>query len=479
VEQRELCFLDAVEMQRLLRRRELSSRDLLEAHLAQVAAVNPAVNAIVTLTADRAMAAAAEADDRAARGEFGGPLHGLPIAHKDLVNTAGVRTTFGSPLFRDNVPDADDLVVVREREAGAISIGKTNTPEFGAGSQTFNPVFGTTLNPYDRSRTCGGSSGGAAVALACGMVPIADGSDTGGSLRNPAAFCNVVGFRPSPGTVPLAPGSWSPLSSIGPMARSVRDAALLLSVQAGFDPASPLSDWGTGERFRAPLERDFRGVRMAWSPLLGGLPIDGGIAAAVAGCRRVFEELGCAVEEEDPDLSGADYVFEVYRAHSMATAREQLIARHREQVKSTVVWNVEEGLRLTAAQLREAERRRAALFARLHAFFERYEFLVCPVTQVPAFSIEQEYVSEIEGRKMSTYIEWMRTCSRISVTAHPAISVPGGFTPEGLPAGLQIVGRFKDEFGVLQLAHAFEGATGFGRRRPGIAVAPRTAGTPE
>jgi amidase len=466
----ELCFADAVDLAGMLRRRKVSAREVLAAHLRQVERVNPAVNAIVTLTAEQAMAAAAEADERLARGEEVGPLHGLPIAHKDLVNTAGVRTTFGSPIYADFVPETDDLVVVREREAGGISIGKTNTPEFGAGSQTFNPVFGVTRNPYDLSKTCGGSSGGAAVALACGMVALADGSDTGGSLRNPAGYCNVTGLRPSPGTVPGPPGSWSPLSVIGPMGRCARDVALLLSVQAGFDPLSPISDYGSGERFRRPLERDFRGVRVAWSPSLGGLPVDARTAAAFAGARMAFEGMGCEVIEAEPDLSEADFVFEVYRAHAMATAREDLLRKHRDRVKETVIWNIEEGLRLTAAELREAERQRIRLFQRLHAFFEEHEFLVCPVSQVPPFSTEQEYVTEINGQRMQTYIEWMRTCSRISATAHPAISVPGTFTSDSLPVGIQVVGRFKDEFGVLQLAHAFECVAGKSRRPP-LAVA--------
>lgn len=468
----EICFSDASVLAARIVRRELSARDVVAAHLRQLERINPRVNAIVTVTAEQAMAAAAAADERLARGEPVGPLHGLPIAHKDLVNTAGVRTTYGSPIFADFMPEVDDLVVVREREAGAIALGKTNTPEFGAGSQTFNPVFGATRNPYDTIRTCGGSSGGAAVALACGMVALADGSDTGGSLRNPAGYCNVVGFRPSPGTVPGPPGSWSPLSTIGPMGRTVRDVALLLSVQAGFDRASPLSDAVSGERFRAPLEREFRGVRVAWSPTLGGLPVDPKTAAVFAAARKPFLDLGCEVVEAEPDWSGADLVFETYRAHAMAVAREDLLRTHRDRLKATVVWNIEEGLRLTAAQLREADRMRSILFHRMHAFFDVYEFLVCPVSQVPPFSLDEEYVTEIAGQRMETYIEWMRSCSRISAISHPAISVPGGFTEDGLPVGVQIVGRFKDEFGVLQLAHAFEGLTEFGRQRPPVALAP-------
>jgi amidase len=471
MEDLDLCFASAVDLAAMVRAREISAREVLEAHLRQVERVNPAVNAIVTLTADRAMAAAAEADEAFARGAAVGPLHGLPIAHKDLVNTAGIRTTFGSPIYRDHLPAADDLIVTRERAAGAITIGKTNTPEFGAGSQTFNPVFGTTLNPYDTTKTCGGSSGGAAVSLATGMIPIADGSDTGGSLRNPAGYCNVAGLRPSPGTLPGRPGSWGPLSTEGPMARTCRDVALLLSVQAGPHPASPISDPRPGDRFRVPLDRDFRGAKVAWSPTLGGLPIDRRTLKALEPTVAKLRDLGIEVEEAEPDLSGADLVFEAFRAHNMATAREDLLRSHRGQVKETIIWNIEEGLALTSAQLREAERQRALLFQRVSAFFERYDFLVCPVSQVPPFPITDEYVREIEGQEMGTYIEWMRSCSRISATAHPAMSLPSGFTEEGLPVGLQVVGRFRDEFGLLQFGHAIEQVNPIGTRRPALAVA--------
>ncbi|MGD9933153.1 MAG: amidase [Dehalococcoidia bacterium] len=451
-----LYFRDAVELAALIRTREVSAREMMTAHLEQISRVNPSVNAIVTLVADRAMATAAEADEATASGADVGPLHGLPIAHKDLVNTAGIRTTYGSPIYGDHVPTEDDLIVTRERAAGGITVGKTNTPEFGAGSQTFNRVFGATLNPYDLTKTCGGSSGGAAVALACGMVPIADGSDTGGSLRNPANFCNVVGLRPSTGTVPGKPGGWTWLSVEGAMGRSTRDVALLLSVQAGFDRRSPVADNVGGERFRAPLEREFRGTKVAFSPDLGGLPVEAEVARVVRESMRAFEALGCEFDEATPDLANADRVFEVARAHEMATRREALVREHRDQVKETVIWNVEEGLRLTAAELRESERMRAELFVRVAAFFERYDYLVCPVSQAAPFSVDREYVDEIEGHRMSSYIEWMRSCSRISATAHPALSLPAGFTADGLPVGIQIVGRFKDEFGLLQIGHALE-----------------------
>lgn len=468
----ELCFLTATELVRRLHTRELAAAEVLEAHLAQIERVNPQVNAIVTLVAEQAQAQARQADAALARGAPAGPLHGLPIAHKDLHETRGIRTTHGSPIFRDHVPDFDALIVARLRAAGAITIGKTNTPEFGAGSQTFNQVFGATRNPYDPSKTCGGSSGGAAVALACGMLPIADGSDMGGSLRNPAGYCNVVGLRPSPGRVPSWPSQnhWQPLSVEGPMARTVADVALMLSAIAGPDARVPLSISEPGVAFARPLERDMRGARVAFSRSLGGLPIDPQVAAVLEAQRATFEALGCVVEDAEPDLSGADEVFKVWRAFSFELGLGALLEQHRSELKDTVIWNIEAGRALTGPQLARAERLRATLFERTHAFFERYEFLVCPVSQVPPFDLSQPYVTEINGERLETYIDWMRSCYYISATAHPAISVPGGFTPGGLPVGVQIVGRYRDEFGLLQLAHAFEQASGHWRTRPALAV---------
>jgi amidase len=468
----ELCFLTAVELADRIRRRDVSVTEVVHAHLQQIERVNPSVNAIVTLTAERALAEAKRKDAELARGAAGGPLFGLPVAHKDLVPTKGLRTTFGSPIYRDHVPSVDGLIIERLRAAGAVTLGKTNTPEFGAGSQTFNEVFGATLNPYDRSKTCGGSSGGAAVALACGMVPIADGSDTGGSLRNPAAFCNVVGLRTAPGRVPVWPRemAWSALSVQGPMARTVADVALLLSAMAGPDPRSPIAITESGERFRRPLDRDFRGVRVAWSRDLGGLPIDRRVTATLAPQRKVLESLGCAIEEAQPNLHDARDIFQALRAFAFATRYGPMLAEHRHQIKDTVIWNTEQGLKLTARELGEAEVKRTALYHRVREFMERYEFLVLPVTQVPPFDVTQPYVTEIEGVALPTYIDWMRACSDITVTGLPAISVPGGFTADGLPVGLQIVGRHQDDWGVLQLAHAFEQATGVGRRRPPVAA---------
>ncbi len=455
-----------------MRRKELSAREVLEAHLAQIARVNPQVNAIVTLAADQAREQALLADEAVARGEFLGPLHGLPIAHKDLAETRGMRTTFGSPIFKDYVPNFSTLLIERAQRAGAITIGKTNTPEFGAGSQTFNPVFGATRNPWDLTKTCGGSSGGAAVALACGMLPIADGSDFGGSLRNPASFCSVVGFRPSPGRVPNVPSrnAWSPLSVVGPMARNVQDVALFLSAIVGADARAPLSIHEPGARFAGPLDRDCRSLRIAWCANFAGLPFDPRVSDVVNAQRRTFEEIGCISEDADPDFSGADEAFKTLRALSFYQQHGALLEQHRAQIKRTVVDEIERGARLTGPEIARAEILRSQLFARIGEFMTRYDFLVLPVAQVPPFDIEQEYVTEIAGQRMESYVDWMRSCYFISMTALPAISVPAGFTAEGLPVGLQIVGRHQDDWGVLQIAHAYEQANGIRDRFPPLAM---------
>jgi amidase len=470
----ELCFLTATELARRIRRREVSCEEVMRAHLEQIERVNPAVNAMVTFLPEHALSAARAADAALSRGSApspeAAPLYGLPVAHKDLAVTKGIRTTFGSPLFRDFVPDVDALIVERLKAAGAITVGKTNTPEFGAGSQTFNAVFGATLNPYDRSKTCGGSSGGAAVALACGMVPIADGSDLGGSLRNPASFCNVAGFRPSPGRVPSWPvlNAWYPLSVVGPMARTVQDLALQLVAIAGPDVRAPLSIPEPGSVFAQPLERDFTGARIAWSRDLGGLPVEAHVSAALEAQRHVFEDLGMIVEEAQPDFADADEVFKVLRAYNFELSYGALLDTRRDQLKDTVIWNIEAGARLSGPQVGRAEMKRTELYHRVRVFMEQYAFLAAPVAQVLPFDVGQEWVREIDGQPMQTYVDWMKSCYFITVTGLPAISVPCGFSSEGLPVGLQIVGRAQDDFGVLQLAHAFERHTGFWQRRPPV-----------
>jgi amidase len=389
------------------------------------------------------------------------------VAVKDLEDTAGLRTTYGSPLHRDHVPERDGLLAERLRAAGAIIIGKTNTPEFGAGSQTFNPLFGATRNPYDLTRTAGGSSGGAAAAVATGMLPVADGSDFGGSLRNPAAFCNVVGLRPAPGRIPaLAPAdAWSPLPVHGPIARTVADAALLLEALAGPDPRAPLSL--PAERFTSGLEEpDVRGLRIAWSRDLCGLPIEPAISAVLEPHRATFAALGCTVEAAEPALAGADEAFEVLRALGFARAFGPLLEAHGDELKETVRWNARVGLALTGPQVAAAVAGQSAAFHAMRELLEVHDALALPVTQVVPFDVAVEWPRAVAGVPMDSYLAWMRSCSRISLTAHPAISVPAGFTPEGLPVGLQLVGRHRGERDLLRLAAAFEAAAGAGARRP-------------
>jgi amidase len=464
-------FMSAVEMARLIRARKLSAREALAAHLKQIGRVNPKVNAIVTLVPEMAAQAAANADEMQARGESLGPLHGLPVAHKDLFETRGIRTTFGSPLYKDYIPTEDDIVVERMRRAGAIIVGKTNTPEFGAGSQTFNTVFGTTRNPYDLAKTCGGSSGGAAVALACGMVPVASGSDTGGSLRNPAAFCNIAGFRPSPGRVPnpKSAHAWWTLSTSGCLGRSVADLALGLSAIAGPDPRAPLSINEPGALFARPLDRNFKGVRVAWFKDLGGVPFDPRVRAVVDAQRKTFESLGCLLEQAEPDFAPAEIAFRILRAWNSAATYGERLRQHTDAFKDTLKSEIEEGLRYTGADIARAEAAHGQIWRRFQAFLEKYEYFVLPTTQLPPFDVNAPYPTEIAGVKFDNYIDWMKSCWYISVTGNPAASVPAGFTPEGLPVGLQIVGRAKEDFSVLQMAHAFEQATGFGKKRPAIA----------
>lgn len=468
----ELCFRPATELAALIRRREVSVREVMAAHLQQIERVNPKVNAICTLLPEQAMEHAARADENLAKGATPGPLYGLPIAIKDLVDTKGIRTTYGSPIYKDFVPDEDALVVERLRSAGAIVIGKTNVPEFGAGSHTFNPVFGVTRNPYDLTRTCGGSTGGGAVSLACGMTPIADGTDLGGSVRNPANFNNVVGLRPSPGRIPRYPNPqpWEPLPVLGPMARTVGDTAVLLAAMAGPDPRDPISIPEDPHCFTEPLEHDFKGTRIAWSPDLGQFPVEPAVTDVIEKALPKFTELGCLVEEAHPDFSGAGEIFEVLRSNSFAHAHAVHLDENRDLLKETVIWNAEEGLKLSALDVAQAQAKRAELYHRVREFFQTYDFLLLPVSQVVPFPVETEWVREIDGVQMNTYIDWMMSCSLITLTEHPAISMPCGFTPGGLPVGVQIVGPYRREIDVLRLAYAFEQMTHVADQRPEIAL---------
>ena len=467
----DLCLRPATELAALVRDRKISARELLDVHLARIERLNPQLTAIVTLDAEGARAAADAADAVLAAGEEVGPLHGLPVAHKDTHATGGMRTTWGSPLHRDTVPAHDELVVARLRAAGAIRVGKTNVPEFAAGSHTFNTLFGATHNPYRHGLSAGGSSGGAAAALAAGLVPLAEGSDMGGSLRNPAAFCNVVGLRPTPGRVPTWPSTmaWSQLSVQGPMGRTVADVALQLSVLAGPDPRVPISLEGDGSAFTGELPTDLAGMRVAWAPDLGGrVAVDPAVTAVLGAVPAVFDGLGAAVEEACPDLSGADDVFGTLRAWLFDATYSDLARRRPELLKQSIRWNAEQGATLTGADLARAETAHTRLYERMVAFFESFDVLLAPTTQVLPFPVELEYPTEIGGVPQENYLEWMRSCTIVSATGCPALSVPGGFTPDGLPVGLQIIGPPRADRRVLEVGAAFERATGHGLRRPDL-----------
>ncbi len=464
----ELCFKDTSGLLSLIRDREVSVHEVVRAHISQIERLNPLVNAVVTNLFDQALAQARIMDGKGQDRNL--PLFGLPVLYKDLTNTKGVRTTLGSRIFESNVPNFDAIHVSRLKRAGAITLGKTNTPEFGAGSQTFNEVFGSTRNPYDLKKTCGGSSGGSAVSLACGFSPIADGSDFGGSLRNPASFCNVVGFRPSAGRVPVWPKSaaWFSINVTGPMARTVQDVALALSVMEGVDERDPLSVAKFQRVTPGDLQKSFKGIRVAWCSKMDGVPFDERVVTSVDSRKKIFEKLGFEVEDAVPDLSDADEIFEVMRAWYYDLSLGDLLTLKGNMMKDTVKWNIEEGKKLTGSDLARVEKKRTQMFQELLKFFSKYEFLVMPTVQVLPFDIDQHFVTNINGINLKTYIEWMRSCSRISVTGLPSISIPGGFSEDGLPVGLQIVGGFRKDFSVLQVAHAFEQKTNFWKTKPSI-----------
>jgi amidase len=454
----DLCFTSAVELARRLHSRELSARELLGAYLDRIHRINPLLNAIVTLAEEQAADQAAAADQALARGVPPGPLHGLPIAIKDLADTAGIRTTHGSPLFADHVPDTDAPYVALLKAAGAVIVGKTNTPEFGAGSQTFNTVFGATRNPWDTRMTPGGSSGGAAAAVAAGLLPFADASDLGGSVRNPASLCSLFGLRTTPGLAAAddaAHDVFDPLGIVGPIARSAADAALLLSALRGDDPGLPLARpaaagppgwWPAG---------DVTGLRIAWSPDLGGLPVEPEVARVLAQARAALAGAGAAVTDAEPELAAADEVFLTLRGARMAGRYGTLLETSREHLKDTLIWNIEQGLALTAAEIAGALRRRSEIFGEMKAFLGGgFDVLALPTVQVAPFPVETEWPASVNGIPQRHYLDWMRSCSRITVTAHPAVSVPAGFTADGLPVGLQLVGPYGSDEHLLSIAGA-------------------------
>jgi amidase len=470
----EIVAMDARRLSEAIHAREVSCVEVMTAYLDHIERLNPLVNAIVSLE-PRALllAQARERDEALARGASMGWLHGIPQAVKDLLPTRGICTTWGSPLFASFVPPVDAIAVERLRAAGAILIGKTNVPEFGLGSQTYNPVFGTTLNAYDRSRTAGGSSGGAAVALALRMLPVADGSDHAGSLRNPAAFNNVLGFRTTFGCVPAADLDVfvAALGVVGPMARTARDLGLMLSVMAGHDARAPLSVHQDPARFAAPLERDFKGARIGWlGDFAGYLPFEPGVLELARSALGAFESIGCVVDEVRPEFA-MERVWTswlVLRAAQVGSAIRERCGEpaRRERLKPEARWEVERGERITTYEVSDASVERTRWYNAVRRMFERFDFLVLPSAQVFPFDAALHWPREVAGRAMDTYHRWMEVVVPISMANCPALNVPAGFSAAGLPMGIQLVGRPHDELGCLQLAHAYEQATQWVARHP-------------
>jgi len=468
-----LIARSAMELVGLLRRGEVSSRELLDALERRIAVVDGAVGALPTLCFERARAHADRLEARPP--EERGLLCGLPVAIKDLADVAGVRTTYGSPIYADHVPERSDILVERLEAEGALVYAKSNTPEFGAGAQTFNEVFPATRNPWDTRLSAAGSSGGAAAALASGTAWLAQGSDMGGSLRNPASFCGVVGLRPSPGRVAAGPSEtpFQALSVEGPMARDVRDCALLLDAMTGEHPSDPLSLPRPEASFLAAVERLPPPRRVAFSRDLGVTPVEPEVAELCAAAARALEGQGIAVEDAHPDLGEAHDAFQVLRGLDFATGLGPLLGERRDQLKPEVIWNVEKGLALGGAEIADAERKRGRLVHRAVAFFEDFDLLLTPATIVPPFPVDQRYVTACDGQAFETYIDWLAIAYAITLTGCPAISIPCGFTREGrLPVGLQIVGPARGEAAVLAGARLVEQLLGLGPITP---IEPRVA----
>ena len=463
----DLVDLTAREQRDLVRARQVSACELLDAHLTRVDAVNPATNAIVAIDPEVGRARAVAVDDALAKGGDPGPLAGLVTAHKDLEETADFPTSFGSPLFgRDHRPAADGLVAARMKAAGAVAIGKTNTPEFGAGSHTFNEVYGVTRNPWALERSAGGSSGGAAVALACRMVATADGSDTGGSLRNPAAWNNVVGLRPTVGVVPsVSPGNaWMPISTHGPMGRTIDDVFLLLGVLSAPDDRDPMHRPIVLPPELRPPERR---LRVAWSRDLG-VPVEDTQLKVLAGARQMMVDLGWDVDDDEPTLAAASDCFRVLRAWTIANGFTANVSDRMDHIiKATIQEEIRLGAAVSAADVAAAYAQLADLWRETVAFFDLgYDLLACPVTQLSPFPVDDEYPTEVAGVAMSNYIDWMAVCWRITVTGCPTLSLPAGFDVDGLPVGVQLVARQGTDVALLRAAKMFEEATRFADRRP-------------
>lgn len=475
----ELIRLTAREAVARLEAGDVTPLELIDAALARIEAVEPEVNALPTLCAERAREHARRIMADPPRPDLRGRLAGLPIAIKDLTDVAGVRTTYGSTIFAEHRPERSDILVGLLESKGGIVLAKSNSPEFGAGGNTFNEVFGKTRNPWNTALTCGGSSGGSAVALATGEVWLAHGSDLGGSLRTPATYCGVVGLRPSPGRVPHggAKPTFNPLPVDGPMARNVADLALFLDAMAEHLPADPLSMPPPSGSFSAAVAEPRAPARIGFTPDLGGLvAVEPELAALAAAAAARFEAVGAVVEEASPDLAGADEIFQTLRAVGVVAERHGLVVEHRDALKPEIIWNYEKGLALTAEAIARAERERALLYGRVAAFFERHDLLVCPGTSVAPFDVDRRYVERIGDRVFDNYVDWMMMTYALTITGCPVVSVPCGFTTDGRPAGIQIMGRPREEAKVLQAAALFEEMAGLHRLLP---IDPRKGSVPD
>lgn len=460
----ELTKLSAVQAVELLARRAVSSLELIDAAVSRIEQTDSKINALPTLCVERAR----EHARRLMARDNPGLLRGLPIAVKDLDDVAGVRTTYGSPIFANHVPERSDFMVETLERQGAVVLAKSNTPEFGAGANTFNEVFGKTRNPWDTRLTCGGSSGGSAAALAVGQVWLATGSDLGGSLRIPASFCGVAALRPSPGRVAHgpAPVPFNGLSVVGPMGRNVADVALMLDAMVGEHPQDPLSLPAPARPFLDVVRRPTAPRRVAYSPNLGIAPVDREVASICQKAAASFADLGAEVELAAPDLSDAVETFQTLRAALFASEKADLLKTHGDMLKPEIVWNIERGLRLTAAEIGRAERARGELYRRTAAFLETYDLLLLPTVVAPPFDVDVRYLTEVEGVKFDNYVGWLVLTFAITLTACPAVSVPCGFTQSGLPVGLQMVGRPRGESALLSAAAMFEAAHDFASRVP-------------
>ena len=469
----DLCYTPAMKLREMIQARQISPVEVVTAFLERIDKINPTINAYCTLVPEMAIEAARKAESAVMKGGDTGLLTGIPVSIKDVTPVAGVRTTFGSKLYENFVPDEDDLVVERLKRAGAIIIGKTNTPEFAAGASTFNKIFGITRNPWDTAFTVGGSSGGAAASVAAGMGPLAQGNDLGGSLRTPASFCGVVGLRPSPGRVPWYPTElhWDDLAVQGPIARTVGDIALMMEAISGPDRRSPVSVQETDPKFvKAVTNPDVKNLKIAWSDNLNLIPVAKEVLEMTRSAIEVFRGLGCEVVEDSPDFTGVEETALVLRGLRFVALYQDKMddPEFKRWVNPLVTGNIEQGLSYSVRDIARAEHQRSVIWEKVNGFFNKYDLLLTPTMPIPPFPAEMVYPTEIDGKPMKHYIDWVWLTYAISTTGSPAISVPCGWNHQGLPIGLQMVGRYLAEDTVLRAAAAYELAAPWADKKPNL-----------